>query len=189
MVFWIIWNFFLQRNFFLQINFFLSKLEWWLKFVYNEMSKVLKEKWNCCPETHCHSSVLKFIKKVPNEIRIWRKIFYGQVINKAHTQKYDLSQLSFESVFQESDNVFCDNQAGGISLLIRQILLLKTTIYSRNTKHNPAYLFFGSLTVRICLIHIFMVGPTFILKEHCLHRFISYHFPQYFSWSSQLNLD
>ena len=46
-------------------------------------------------------------------------------LSTKHTQKYDLLQLGFESVVQESDNVFCDNQAGGISLLIRQILLGK----------------------------------------------------------------
>ena len=52
-------------------------------------------------------------------------ILWSGYQQSTHTQKYDLLQLGFESVVQESDNVFCDNRAGGISLLIRQILFRK----------------------------------------------------------------
>ena len=51
-------------------------------------------------------------------------ILWSDYQHSIHT-KIDLLQLGFESVVQESDNVFCDNRAGGISLLIRQILFRK----------------------------------------------------------------
>ena len=115
-------------NFFLQINFLPFKI--YRLNLSNELAhcskcvNLFKGKWNCFSETHCHSSVPKFIRKVLNEIKNMKENSSWSAINE--TQHWCLAVRVWFVCLRGWQCYFCNYivilRLGGSQLIKRKLL-------------------------------------------------------------------